>query len=265
MSEMIKDYPQSVFVLYNKGVNTLWDIFLVGSKEISKITGISVRQITSYLSTLNPQAIKLAQKDQIALKETLTYLTVEDIKRLEQSNITSIQQILFLTKANKTTTSLQRSNVKKFIQLLSMSLNVINIQEAIIKQLEQQGITLVKDFIIYPTEPMAGKVDLSYVMIKRIKGRLPLATKKMAKKSAKKPSSAKSTTTKKTSATKKSVTTQRKTKTTTTSSKLKAKPKPKSTKQMTLMDVKPTSKKKSSSTSKTRKSSKSTKKKGEKS
>ncbi|MHA1551250.1 MAG: DNA topoisomerase VI subunit B [Candidatus Heimdallarchaeaceae archaeon] len=261
MSEMIKDYPQSAFILHNKGVNTLWDIFLVGSKEISKITGVSVRQITSYLSTLNPQAIKLAQKDLIALKETLTYLTVEDVKRLEQSNITSLQQLLFLTKENKTASSLQRSNVKKLIQLLGMPLNAIEIKEVVIKQLEQQSITSVKDFIIYPAEPMAGKVDLSYVMIKRIKGRLPLATKKKVKKPAKKPSSAKPTTKKKTTAAKKSVTTQRKAKTTAVSSK----PKPKSTKQMTLVDMKHTSKKKPSSASKTRKNSKSTTKKGEKS
>ncbi|MHA1482523.1 MAG: hypothetical protein ACTSQA_03690 [Candidatus Heimdallarchaeaceae archaeon] len=261
MSEMIKDYPQSAFILHNKGVNTLWDIFLVGSKEISKITGVSVRQITSYLSTLNPQAIKLAQKDLIALKETLTYLTVEDVKRLEQSNITSLQQLLFLTKENKTASSLQRSNVKKLIQLLGMPLNAIEIKEVVIKQLEQQSITSVKDFIIYPAEPMAGKVDLSYVMIKRIKGRLPLDTKKKVKKPAKKPSSAKPTTKKKTTAAKKSVTTQRKAKTTAVSSK----PKPKSTKQMTLVDMKHTSKKKPSSASKTRKNSKSTTKKGEKS
>jgi hypothetical protein len=281
LSEMLKDYPQSAFILYSKGISTLWDIFLTGSKEISKITGISVRQVNSYLSTLNPQAMKLSQKDQIVLKETLTYLTTEDVGRLEQDNITSIQQLLFLTKENKTSSSLQRSNVKKFIQLLSMPLSAIDVQETVIKQLELLGIKLVKDFIVYPAEPMAGKVDISYVMIKRIKGRLPLVTKKKVKQSAKTTStlkkppakksaktkgathakkrpSTKSKTTKKTIAPKKSAKTQQK-------AKPKAKPKPKSTKQMTLMDIKPTSTKKPSSTSKTRKSSKSTTKKGEKS
>ena len=86
-----------------------------------------------------------------------------------------------MTKENKAASSLQRSNVKKFIQLLGMPLKAIDIQEAVIKQLEQLGITLVKDFIVYPSEPMCDKVDLSYVMIKRIKGRLPLVTKKKVK------------------------------------------------------------------------------------
>jgi len=269
MSEMLKDFPQSAFVLYNKGIDTLWDVFLTGSKEISKITGISVRQVNSYLSIVNPQALKLAHKDQIALKESLTYLTNADVERLEQDNITSIQQLLFIAKENKAASSLQRSNVKKFIQLLGMPLKAINIQEAVIKQLEQLGITLVKDFIVYPSEPMCGKVDLSYVMIKRIKGRLPLATKKKAKPSAKTASASKKpptkATVKKTATKKTPVTSKQKAKTSAAPPKPKAKSRSKSTKQITLMDIQPTLKKKSSSTSKTRKSSKSTTKKGEKS
>ncbi len=264
LSAMLKDYPLSAFALYNNGINTLWDIFLIESKEISKVTGISTRQINSYLSTLNPQAIKLAQKDEITLKETLTYLTAADVGRLEQDNIKSIQQLLFLTKENKTGSSLLRSNVKKLIQLLGMSLSAVDIQEAVIKQLEQIGIKLVKDFIIYPTDAMAGKVDLSFVMIKRIKGRLPLVTKKNVKKpSAKTTSTSKKQTSKPPS--KKPAKTQQKTKPKSTSSKSKTKPKPKSTKQITLMDIKPTSTKKTSSKSKTSKNSKSTTKKGEKS
>ncbi|MBY9002087.1 MAG: hypothetical protein KGD64_14300, partial [Candidatus Heimdallarchaeota archaeon] len=41
MTEMIKDFPQGSFSLHSQGINTLWDVFLTTSKELSQITGIS--------------------------------------------------------------------------------------------------------------------------------------------------------------------------------------------------------------------------------
>ncbi|MBY9002186.1 MAG: hypothetical protein KGD64_14800, partial [Candidatus Heimdallarchaeota archaeon] len=238
--------------------------------------GISVRQLNSYLSTLNPQAIKLAQKDQITLKETLTYLTEEDVKKLEQDGIITIQQLLFLTKDQKKASSLQRINVKKFIQLLDMALTVLDIEEVKVKQLETLGVLLVQDFIVYPAETMDGKVDLSYVMIKRIKGRLPLVKAKVAKAKVAKAKVAKAKVAKTTakSTTKSKTATKSKT-TSTVAKKPAATKKPatskkttstkKSTKQITLMDLATDSKKKQPTTSKTSKSSQSKTSKGGKS
>ncbi|MCG3259831.1 MAG: hypothetical protein H7644_08795 [Candidatus Heimdallarchaeota archaeon] len=259
LTDMIRDNPGSVFALYEKGIFNLWGVYAYNTKDLAKIIKITDRQVKSYLSTLTDQSIKLAQKDQIPVKETLPYLEASAVVSLQNSGFESLQEIMFPSEDKKKSPILKLQQVSDLKKHLNKTINEIDVDTEVVKQIRQLGITTFREFAVYPSSTLDGKTNLSYIAIKRIKSKLPLKKIKTIKaKTATKPPAKKPT---KKAPTKKSATAKPVVKPipkTTTMKPPASKMAPKkaptkaSTKQTTLLDLaRPGQKKTSSKTSKT--------------
>ena len=201
LTDMIRDNPGSVFALYDKGIFNLWGVYAYNTKDLAKIIKITDRQVKSYLSTLTDQSIKLAQKDQILVKETLPYLEASAVVSLQNSGFESLQEIMFPSEDKKKSPVLKLQQVSDLKKHLNKTIDEINVDTEVVKQIRQLGITTFREFAVYPSSTLDGKTNLSYIAIKRIKSKLPLkkikttkaktATKLPTKKPAKKPATAK--------------------------------------------------------------------------
>ncbi|MHA1447279.1 MAG: hypothetical protein ACTSSN_11345, partial [Candidatus Heimdallarchaeaceae archaeon] len=248
-----------VFALYEEGIFNLWGVYAYNTKDLAKIIKITDRQVKSYLSTLTDQSIKLAQKDQIPVKETLPYLEASAVVSLQNSGFESLQEIMFPSEDKKKSPILKLQQVSDLKKHLNKTINEIDVDTEVVKQIRQLGITTFREFAVYPSSTLDGKTNLSYIAIKRIKSKLPLKKIKTIKaKTATKPPAKKPT---KKAPTKKSATAKPAVKPipkTTTMKPPATKMAPKkaptkaSTKQTTLLDLaRPGQKKTSSKTSKT--------------
>ncbi|MHA1199531.1 MAG: hypothetical protein ACTSQF_09420, partial [Candidatus Heimdallarchaeaceae archaeon] len=243
LSELTRENPSSLFNLYNKGISIVKDIFVSNCKQLSKQIEVPERQMKSLLSTLTDQSIKLAQKDETDLKPSMPYIGDQEIQKLAEADITSVQEIIFPTKEAKKSSALTLVKVAKFVQHLDKKIEELDVKAGVLVQIKQLGINNFKEFILYPSAVLDSKVDLSYMAIKGLKNRLPLTSSK--KPAAKKSTTSKTTTKPKTKAT----TTTKKTTSSASKSKKSSSTKPpakkppskttssKSSKQTTLLDM----------------------------
>lgn len=258
LSDLTRENPSSLFILYNKGISIVRDIFVSNCKQLSSQLGIPERQMKSLLSTLTDQSIKLAQKDETDLKPSMPFIGNQEIQKLEEASITSVQEIIFPTNKAKKSSALTLVKVAKFVQHLDKKIEELDVKAGVLVQIKQLGINNFKEFILYPSAVLDSKVDLSYMAIKGLKNRLPLTSTKSS--AAKKPPS-KAKPTPKASTTKKTTSSASKPKTSSAKKPPTKKPEPKTasskgTKQTTLLDMGSDKKKKTSSSSKSSSKSK---------
>ncbi|MEE9410106.1 MAG: hypothetical protein V3V41_04200, partial [Candidatus Heimdallarchaeota archaeon] len=246
LNEIIKDNVQGIFKLYRDGIYTLWDLFDTPPQDLSKKCGIPLRQLRANLSNTNKHSIKSAEKDQVTLKTTHPFLDEDIIVQLNRVGIKSLQEMLFPSRILKANAIFKELRVKKLMKFLSRPIADLNIKPNVLNQIKLLGVRTVKEYIVYPTSLMEGKVDLSYLSIKSFKNKLPLrkpkssAKKKTTQKVPKSKTASKPQTITKTKSSSTSKTTTQKTQKTSTV-KTAALKKPTRSKQTTLLDINNTS------------------------
>ena len=201
LTDMIKANAQSVFLLHSNNITNLWDLFATPIQQLSKIVKISVKNLRSLYASLNPDSLKQAEKDQVEIRKTLPHTTEGNIAQLKGSSITTLQALLMPDSEMKQSTSLKDPNVKKLIGTLEQPIGNLEIKPEVINQIKQLGITSIKDFVVYPAAQLDEKTDLSYMVIKSLKSRLPPKKVKATKKSSTSKPATKKATPKKTGST----------------------------------------------------------------
>ena len=269
LSDLTRENPSSLSILQSKNIQTINDIYISDCNQLSSTIKIPERQFKSILSTLTDQSIKLAQKDETKLKTSMPFIEAQEIQKLKEIGVSSIQELIFPTKEAKNSSAMTLVNVEKLLKHLDNKIEELDVKAPILVQIKQLGINNLREFILYPSTVLDSKVDLSYMAIKGLKNRLPLSSSKSVSSKKTTSSSTKASSTKKVSSSTKETTTVTKKqppapkKTAKTSSKPKTKSSTevsekksavkttnKKSKQTTLLDVGSSSKKTSSSSSK---------------
>ena len=263
LSDLSRENPSSLFTLYESNIRSINDIYSISCKQLSSQIDVPQRQMNSLLSTLTDQSIKLAQKDETDLKPSMPYIGEQEIQKLKESGISSIQELIFPTKETKKSSAFTLVKVEQLLDHLDKKIEELDVKAPILVQIKQLGINNFKEFILYPSPVLDSMLNLSYMAIKGLKNRLPVSGSKTSSPKTKpkqKPEtkSTTETTTKKSTSTKtpakKSPSSSAEKTTKTTPKKTPAKSSGAKSKQTTLLDM--SGSKKKSSKSKSRSSGK---------
>ncbi len=178
LSDLTRENPSSLFILYDMNIKLVNDIFISNCKQIASQIKVPDRQLKSLLSTLTDQSIKLSQKDETDLKPSMPFIGDQEIQKLKEVGISTIQELIFPTIEAKKSSAFTLVKVEKLIQHLDKKIEELDVKATILVQIKQLGINNFKEFVLYPSAVLDSKVDLSYMAIKGLKNRLPLTDSK---------------------------------------------------------------------------------------
>jgi len=170
--ELIRYNLNSIYILQNKKIYTLFDLLLSDMNVIAKEIGISKRQLANWLASISKQSLIIAKKELVPIKTSLPFIENNDVVELNKQKYVFLQQLAVLSSVEKKKKVFASENVQKLLKLLEEPISKLVLSDDDVKVCDSLNIKTIKDFILYPASFLDGKLSIKYPQIKRLKSSL---------------------------------------------------------------------------------------------